>query len=61
MSLYIKFDKGWFEWHFGEPVPPMPSRVVTFQADGDELDMILSAMKPNVSGGVVRSGQEPAN
>jgi hypothetical protein len=32
-------------WHVGEPLPPMPARVVRFQADGDELQMILCAMQ----------------
>lgn len=46
MALYIKQDDGsqWYEWHTGEPIPPITSRVVIFQADGDELTMILAAM-----------------
>lgn len=31
------------EWHIGEPVPPM-ARVVKFQADGDELNLLVDAM-----------------
>lgn len=34
------------EWHIGEPIPEIKSNVVLFQADGDELEMILEAMKP---------------
>lgn len=34
----------WEEWHVGEPVPEV-GRVVTFQADGDELELILKAME----------------
>jgi len=39
------------EWHLGEPIPLLQSgvqdvpRVVTFQADGDELTMIFDAME----------------
>lgn len=32
-------------WHVGEPIPPLLGRVVTFQADGDELELILVAMR----------------
>lgn len=32
-------------WHFGEPVPRITNRVIIFHADGDELDLILRAMK----------------
>lgn len=31
-------------WHVGEPLPEITHRVVTFQADGDELEMIVAAM-----------------
>ena len=34
----------WTEWHVGEPLPELRSRVITFQADGHELDMIQRAM-----------------
>ena len=42
--LFIQ-EKGKAEigWHVGEPVPSL-GRVVTFQADGDELDMIVDRM-----------------
>jgi hypothetical protein len=32
-------------WHIGEPLPPITTTVVTFQADGDELLTILNALK----------------
>jgi hypothetical protein len=41
MALYINYKT---EWHIGEPVPLNIGRVVTFQADGDELEVILDAM-----------------
>ena len=34
-----------YEWHIGEPVPPIESKVVIFQADGDELYLILKKMR----------------
>lgn len=34
----------WREWHVGDDFRPK-GRVVTFQADGHELDMILRAME----------------
>lgn len=34
------------EWHVGETEPQWPSsRVVTFQADGDELELLVNAIK----------------
>lgn len=37
------------EWHLGEPIPEAAKdRVVTFQADGDELEMILAAMRASI-------------
>jgi hypothetical protein len=41
MALYINYKD---EWHVGEPVPKNLGRVVTFQADGNELELILDAM-----------------
>lgn len=36
----------WRTWHIGEPIPAeAKTRVVTFQADGDELNLFLDAMK----------------
>jgi hypothetical protein len=46
MALFIKDQKcllGEYGWHIGEPVPEV-GRVVTFQADGDELNLFLDAM-----------------
>lgn len=35
----------WIEWHIGDPNPfRMLGRVVTFQADGDELDLIAETI-----------------
>lgn len=36
------------EWHIGQPVPEISSRVITFQADGHELALILDSMKRNI-------------
>ena len=35
-------------WHVGEPLPEIikQGRVVTLQVDGDELELILAAMRP---------------
>lgn len=41
MALYINYKT---EWHIGEPVPENLGRVVTFQADGDELNLFLDAI-----------------
>jgi hypothetical protein len=36
----------WQTWHVGEPIPKVTySNVVTFQADGDELDLLIEAME----------------
>lgn len=43
--LAIKDDSGrWQEWHVGEPLPTLEGRVITFQADGDELDVLLASL-----------------
>lgn len=42
------------QWHVGEPLPAL-SNVVVFQADGDELELLLRAMRgsnPSVDGTV---------
>lgn len=40
------FGSGWDEdWHLGEAIPSNLSRIVQFQADGHELQMILEAMR----------------
>lgn len=47
--LFIKQD--WqpeANWHVGETLPIITARVVTFQADGDELEVILAALKATV-------------
>jgi len=33
----------WYQWHIGEAFPEL-DRVVTFQADGDELNLFIDAM-----------------
>lgn len=33
------------EWHIGESLPEIKSKVVTFQADDDELEIILAALR----------------
>ena len=45
---YFKREKRWWQ---GYPYPvPDNVRVVTFQADGDELDIILRALRQASSG-----------
>ena len=47
MSLWVtnaKREKP-FEWHIGETAPTSLGRTGYFQADGDELEMILDAMR----------------
>jgi hypothetical protein len=49
--LYISIGRayneelGGIEWHVGEALPEITGRVVTFQADGDELECIVNALK----------------
>jgi len=44
--LGIKDGTGsWREWHVNEGVPELQGQVITFQADGHELEMILLAMR----------------
>jgi hypothetical protein len=45
--LYIQdmYTDEWITWHYSEPVPVVNSKVVAFQADGDELELILNAMR----------------
>lgn len=44
--LGIKDDTGrWKVWHVNEGIPKLEGRVITFQADGHELEMILLAMQ----------------
>lgn len=42
--LAIKTKNGWLTWHLGNTVPKNTGNVVEFQADGDELFLILEAM-----------------
>ena len=44
MALYIKKDGAWLEWHLGQKVPVLPN-VIELQADGDELEVIIEALK----------------
>lgn len=50
--LYIMQNNGFTtnvpeeqQWHVGEPMPLIKARVVTFQADSDELEVIIEAIK----------------
>jgi hypothetical protein len=50
MGLYITYTNGAGstlrrEWHYGEPLPRLECRVVSFQADGDELELIIDALR----------------
>jgi hypothetical protein len=46
--LGIKDKNGrWREWHVNERVPEMDGQVITFQADGHELELIQIAMNMN--------------
>jgi len=42
--LAIKVSGGWRNWWIGNSMPEDIGRVVTFQADGDELKLFLDAM-----------------
>lgn len=64
MALYWKVGlnrspSGWLEWHLGQELPVMP-RVAEFQADGDELEIILDSLRvaservKNIEGGVMK-------
>jgi len=33
------------EWHTGEKLPRIDGRVVTFQADGEELEVLLEVLR----------------
>ena len=45
--LFIKQVKNANEqqWRVGEPMPPISASVVTFHADGDELNILLAAIR----------------
>lgn len=46
MALYIQGEKKGspIEWFIGQPLPLVKGRMLTFQADGEELLMITKAM-----------------
>ncbi len=49
MAVYIqRVDGTNQEWHVGEPIPKSIGRVVTRQADGDELELILDVVREPV-------------
>jgi len=41
MALFIEFKQKSIEWHLGQKSPIQPNQVVSIQADGDELELIL--------------------
>jgi len=45
--LYIQqgMNPEWCGWHVGEDQPMITEKVVTFQADGTELDILIDAIK----------------
>jgi hypothetical protein len=51
MAMYITYHrkeddrKVVRQWYINEPVPKVEGYVVTFQADGDELNFLLAAME----------------
>lgn len=50
--MYIKLVSGdYCDWHVGEPVPVPRNipRVCQLQADGDELELVIAAMKATSS------------
>jgi hypothetical protein len=57
MALYItdEMSKKRYIWHFSEPLPIIPGGVVTFQADGDELNLLLGAIRSTIP------SQEPSS
>jgi hypothetical protein len=62
VSLYIRQNANGGinarEWHVGDPVPPITSRVVVFQADGDELEYLLHVLRLSGSAGVFKPAIE---
>ena len=38
-------DGSWIQWHVNEPVPEVKGPVVTFRADCDELNYLLTCME----------------
>ena len=51
MALYIRdlHRNQWRKWSLGEPLPEDISEIAIFQADGDELRLILDAMQASVT------------
>lgn len=47
MAAFFKVGNRAIEWHVGEKLPAFVEehRVVTIQADGDELEVILRALR----------------
>lgn len=45
ISETVQGVKNEYRWHFGEPFPAITGRVVTYQADGDELNFLMWAIK----------------
>lgn len=46
LSVKNRYEKQFVgDWHIGESLPFIAGRVVEFKADGDELEMILDAMR----------------
>jgi len=61
--LYIKTKSRNIEWHVGEPLPSFyisdqtsvgDGRVITFQADGHELNWLLDAIRKAELGSLSR-------
>lgn len=45
MALFIITEKCTIEWHVGENMPSISGKVVKFQADGDELEVLTEAIR----------------
>lgn len=43
--MYITDHKTVHRWHVGEKLPDLHGRIVTFQADGDELFLLLRLLQ----------------
>lgn len=42
--MYIKDEQKTHIWHVGDPLPKLSGKVITFQADGEELEKIIEAI-----------------
>src|SRR5215472_7293103 len=51
MALYMRdlHRNEWRKWNLGKPLPEDISEIGIFQADGDELRLILDAMQASVT------------